>query len=115
MSVEKLRAKLEAELATLIDRKDRIEAHLKNVDREPPADWSELAIFRENDEVLEGLDEHTRAQVNALSAALQRMNTEAWGICIACEEPINARRLEVLPTATRCVDCAETAEAAKSP
>ena len=107
---DKLRAALKAELATLINRKGKLEAHLKNTDREPPADWSELATFRENDEVLEHLDDHTRIRVAEISSALKRMDTDAWGICAACEEPINERRLEILPTTTLCVQCAEALE-----
>lgn len=110
MENETLRAELEAELATLVRRASKIDAHLKNIDHEPPADWSELAVFRANDEVLEHLDEHTRHRVAELAATLERMTTEDWGVCASCDRAIAAGRMKVLPTTTLCVRCAEAAE-----
>lgn len=43
-------------------------------------------------------------------AALQRVADGSYGRCVGCDEVIPAARLEALPEASRCVDCAERAE-----
>jgi DnaK suppressor protein len=35
------------------------------------------------------------------------METEQFGICMECEEPISAKRLDALPWARYCVSCQE--------
>lgn len=105
--MDALRETLKAELETLTRRHEKIEGHLRNVNDELPKDWSDLATARENDEVLEALDERTRSRINALRVALKRMDEPDWGVCVRCEEDIPERRLEVMPTTTLCVGCAE--------
>jgi RNA polymerase-binding transcription factor DksA len=39
-------------------------------------------------------------------AALRRVASGTYGRCVSCDEVIPAARLEVLPEAARCVDCA---------
>ncbi len=42
-----------------------------------------------------------------IEAALKRIETETFGDCFVCGEAIDARRLSVDPTITRCLRCAE--------
>jgi DnaK suppressor protein len=42
-----------------------------------------------------------------ISGALHRMETGQYGICLECEEPISAKRLDALPWARYCVTCQE--------
>jgi DnaK suppressor protein len=42
-----------------------------------------------------------------ISGALHRIETEQYGICMQCEEPISAKRLDALPWARYCVTCQE--------
>ena len=37
--------------------------------------------------------------------ALNRIEDASYGICIDCEKPIPVKRLEVFPSAQRCVQC----------
>lgn len=37
--------------------------------------------------------------------ALQRIDHGVYGLCIDCDEPINAKRLLAYPTALRCIEC----------
>lgn len=39
--------------------------------------------------------------------ALHRIDTEHYGICPECEEPISAKRLDAVPWARYCVACQE--------
>jgi len=45
-------------------------------------------------------------QRKALLAALVRLDEEEFGYCEDCGEDIAAKRLELDPTATRCISCA---------
>jgi len=47
-------------------------------------------------------------QLRMIEEALDRLNSGDFGICLACEEPIPAKRLKALPWARYCVDCQES-------
>ena len=45
-----------------------------------------------------------------IEAALKRIDDGEYGLCQACEEPINPKRLDVDPTARLCIECASATE-----
>jgi DnaK suppressor protein len=45
-----------------------------------------------------------------IEEALARISAGTFGACEECEEPIEARRLEVRPTTTHCLTCKEASE-----
>jgi len=107
----------EALIQRLQDRREALERQSQRVqaDRRRAAgaldpDLDEQAIELENDEVLDALDEVERAELVAIRAALGRIETGRFGVCDACAEEIDRRRLEVLPAAALCVDCARERE-----
>ncbi len=108
MDQDSVRKALLKELESLMGRSDRIDAHWR--DEAPPSDWAELATHRENDEVVESLDERTREQIVLIKQALKRMDDDEWQYCIECGEKIPAARLQALPTTIFCVTCAEARE-----
>ena len=42
-----------------------------------------------------------------IAGALHRMDHDAYGVCMECEEPISAKRLDAVPWAKYCVTCQE--------
>ena len=100
-----VRERLEEELKELLGTHERLSAHLRNEDREVPIDWPEMAQFMENDEVLEALEGRTRERVNALTAALIRLEEGTYGTCAVCGSPISKERLEVLNATVVCANC----------
>src|SRR3954453_6765530 len=46
-------------------------------------------------------------QLRLIEEALDRIHSGDYGICLACEEPIPAKRLYALPWAKYCVSCQE--------
>ena len=108
MDQKLIRQTLLGELENLVGRSDRIDAHWRG--EAPPADWAELATHRENDEVVESLDERTKEQIVLIKQALKRMDDGEWGYCVNCGEEIPGARLQALPTTTFCVNCAESYE-----
>jgi DnaK suppressor protein len=47
--------------------------------------------------------------LEAIGGALRRIETGDYGVCFACGEEIDLRRLQADPTNTRCIRCAEAA------
>ena len=44
-------------------------------------------------------------ELRAIDAALLRMAEGSYGVCEACDRPIDIRRLNLTPQALRCIDC----------
>ncbi|MDY6980892.1 MAG: TraR/DksA family transcriptional regulator [Pseudomonadota bacterium] len=76
------------------------------------ADSEEQAVELENEEVLTALDEEARQTLALIDQALQRIEGDEYGLCLACGKPIAEARLEAVPYAELCIDCAEKQESA---
>ena len=59
---------------------------------------------------LTALDEQGRRELEAIQAALARIEAGTYGHCDTCGEMISAARLTAMPTARRCVACQERLE-----
>ena len=101
-----LREKLRERLAAVERRMHRIAGDLRHEHEPLEGDFEEQAVQRENEEVLEGLDEAGRRELDAIRAALARMDAGTYGTCLACGDTIAIGRLRAVPTASRCVACA---------
>lgn len=98
-----VRTQLEARLADLLAEAKEIDAELS----EPHSrDWEERATESEGDEVLEGLGHAALAEARRIHAALTRIDEGTYGICVSCGEPVGEKRLEAVPHAPLCIDCA---------
>lgn len=100
---EALRADLLTRINTLSKRADDIEADLR---KPGDRDWVERATEMENNEVLDRLDDLTRAEVTALRHAVDRIDSGTYGRCERCGGDISYARLEALPATATCVGCA---------
>lgn len=103
MDIGHFRSRLEARRAELNRRLGRIEASLEET---PDPDWEERATERGGDEVLEDLGSAGLAELRMIDAALRRIEDGTYGICVNCGEAIAEARLEAVPHAARCRDCA---------
>ncbi|MDH5455983.1 MAG: TraR/DksA family transcriptional regulator [Gammaproteobacteria bacterium] len=101
---DELRQVLEEKKTELTTRLERINANLR---RGYEADSKERAKQLEDNEVVDALGNEAREELAKISAALQRLGTDEYGICVECGLPINEGRLEVYPYADECIDCAE--------
>ena len=99
-----IRQTLEHKKQELTARLERIHANLR---RGYEADSKERAKQLEDNEVVDALGNEARDELRKISAALQRLDSGDYGICIACGLPIKEGRLKVYPYADECIDCAE--------
>jgi RNA polymerase-binding protein DksA len=107
---EPIRQQLTARYAAIQQRLQKITRDVQHVNEPLNADFAEQAVQRENDEVLDALDNSIRAELAQLQATLQRLDNGTYGVCESCGKPISLKRLEALPHASRCVACAEHAQ-----
>src|SRR5258708_3997031 len=72
-------------------------------------DEIQLATAREL--ATRNLERDTKAS-REVRAALARMEEDAYGTCLNCEEEIGMRRLQALPWASLCIQCQERSDRA---
>jgi RNA polymerase-binding protein DksA len=102
-----IRARLESRRQQLEQRLSRIQDDRTHRTAPAETDSAEQATQRENDEVLDALDEQGHRELRDIVDALHRMDRGEYGTCSGCEEPIDPRRLEVVPTTTTCIECSD--------
>ena len=94
----------------LLARRDELMARIEkikhDISQSHSSDSVEQAQERENDEVLESLGNETRRALSCVNAALELIERGEYGVCQSCGEHIAAARLDAVPDATRCVNCA---------
>ena len=94
---------LKARLSELTTRVVEIDSEL----RKPlSADLEEQATDLENQEALEAIGDSEIHEIHQIQEALKRISEGTYGICARCGEDIDPKRLNALPTATRCISCA---------
>jgi DnaK suppressor protein len=101
---------------------DQLKKHSYNVQTEQAAalaaaddgvkDAVDMSLMDVNKEISLRLGEHQSQMIADINQALLRMDEGSYGVCGMCEEPINERRLGVVPTARYCAPCQSAAESA---
>jgi RNA polymerase-binding transcription factor len=103
LELGKIKNELVARRSFLEKKVDEMEGALR---REHSANFSEQAHEREDDEVMERLELEAKNEIEAIKQAVERIETENYGVCTKCGEDISEKRLEILPYAGMCVNCA---------
>ena len=101
--VSQIEERLRRRLRELTERLKKAESEL---DQPMNADAEDRATEREGDEVLEGLGNAGRAEIRMIEAALDRIRDGTFGKCVECGEAISEERLDAVPYAARCRNCA---------
>lgn len=105
-----IRENLLARRAELMSRLERITSDIRHEEEPLSADFAEQATERENEEVMDALGSQARQELGLISSALRRIEADEFGECMECGELIAEQRLEALPFAETCIDCAALAE-----
>lgn len=94
----------------LLRKKDELTVRLEritaNLRRGYEADSKERAKQLEDTEVVDALGNEARRELKKIGAALARMDSGDFGICVECGAAIDQGRLKATPYATECIDCA---------
>ena len=106
-----LRARLRGDLDQMTDealRRDQPESsgNLSNV----PLHMADVGTENYDQEFTLGLIENERETLDAIHDALARIDTSTFGRCLNCGEPISKPRLQALPYARHCIQCARKLE-----
>ena len=64
---------------------------------------AEVALFSDN----LSLEQTLEAALRDVKRALKRIDENAYGVCIYCNQPIDPRRLLARPTSRTCINCKE--------
>lgn len=69
----------------------------------------EMDAIQQGGERTMALDSLTRKWEtrSLVSEALQRIESDTYGICVECDEPISPKRIAALPWAKYCIRCQE--------
>jgi RNA polymerase-binding protein DksA len=100
---ENIAKALKARLCELMNRVAEIDSELH---KPLSADLEDQATDLENQEALEAIENSEIHEIHQIQEALKRISEGTYGICVHCGEDIDPKRLEALPTATRCISCA---------
>jgi RNA polymerase-binding transcription factor len=110
MSFDTLEQKLLSRRRMLLEQVARVEDDLRwldtNVESEMTEEGQEETIAR----LLARLDDRGREEIDAIEAALARLEMGDYGRCTSCGASIPIARLEAMPTAELCVRCASARE-----
>jgi DnaK suppressor protein len=109
-TAQKYREHLLAEQRRVEQRIFRIATDLYDMESERDIEYTDHAQEEAVNDTMIAQDERSRRLTEEIQAALARLAEGTYGRCESCGEPINPARLEVLPTARRCVSCQEEVE-----
>ena len=91
----------------LTRRHEAIEADVHHKEEPVEKDFAEQVTQRENDDVLNAIDDEAQQTLRLIDSALRRIEAGTYGTCSVCGEVIPEARLKALPYVTTCVNCAE--------
>ena len=107
MSANDVRAQLEEYRASITTRRDKLARHVHHRDEPLPQDFAEQAVELENSETMVALEDELREQEREVERALARLEDGSYGVCTECGDNIAKERLQALPAAALCFDCAD--------
>ena len=88
----------------LSQRIDKIDADLHS--RKTSSKFSDQVVDRQNDDVLLNLKNEAQEELEQIERALLKMERDLYGACEKCHEEISEERLDAMPFASYCQNCA---------
>jgi RNA polymerase-binding protein DksA len=112
-TVEKFQARLEEERERLLGLIEDYEQELEDArlsesssDRSPDPGNAEASSTKLEYAKELSIEQNTLDLLGKVERALEMVRAGLYGICESCGKPIPLNRLDVLPYATHCIDCA---------
>ncbi len=105
--LEKFRERLLEKREDLLVRVREVRSSEKDGGKEGAPDLGDRALESMSRDLLYQLSTGEREIVRRIDAALKRIETSTYGICLNCERLVQIRRLEAVPWARHCIGCQE--------
>jgi len=99
----------------LVRRRDEITLALDRLgqdrsETEQNTEWVDQAACESRINVLDRLNNCHLAELKQIDRALERLAKHQYGVCLACRQPIDLRRLQAAPEAEFCASCQDVRE-----
>jgi len=108
--VDIYRKRLEAKRDAILDTIERYVHDGRETDQDVPRDPADQASNSFIKELLFSQSTNDRFVLKLIDEALERMEEGEFGLCVSCGNPIQEKRLEVVPWARHCIQCQELQE-----
>ena len=107
MDIDSIKAELEQRKAELQQRHERTHKHIYEKEEPVSANFNEQIKETENDQLVMALEADAIEELAQIDRALQRIEQGGYQECSVCGEQISEQRLQAIPYADRCINCAE--------
>lgn len=108
--VESYRKKLAAKQEELLRLVSKSEQDGREADEEATQDIADKAANSYTKEFLFHQSDDNRRILQLVNEALERLKNGSYGLCVACHEEVQSKRLEAVPWARHCIECQEKQE-----
>jgi DnaK suppressor protein len=103
--VEVYRKYLLAKQAELLQAVAKSERDGREADEEPTQDIADKAANSYTKEFLFHRSDENRRVLQLVNEALERARVGTYGLCVACGDEVQSKRLEAVPWARHCIQC----------
>ncbi len=95
------------ELSRLVTRTDQ---DGRAADEDTTQDVADKAANSYTKEFLFSQSDDNRRTLQLVNEALARIEAGTYGLCVACQQEVQSKRLEAVPWARHCIECQEKQE-----
>lgn len=104
--IEKMKSLLLEEKENILGSISRNEKEFEDgIENASPRDFGDIASYASDQDLLDVLGAQNVKKIQAIDAALVRIEENRYGKCIKCSKDISEDRLKTLPYAIKCVTC----------
>jgi len=107
---EFFRKRLLAKRDELLRLVSKSEQDGRQADEEATQDIADKAANSYTKEFLFHQSDDNRRLLQLVTEALERLKNGSYGVCVACHEEVQMKRLEAVPWARHCIECQEKQE-----
>lgn len=104
--IEKMKSLLLEEKQDILGAISRNEKNFEDgIENASPRDFGDIASYASDQDLLDVLGAQNLKKIQAINAALLRIEENRYGKCVKCSKDISEDRLKTLPYAIKCVSC----------
>lgn len=107
---ETYKKRLLAKQEELLRQVSKSEQDGRQIDEDTTQDIADKAANSYTKEFLFHQSDDNRRILQLVNEALERLKNGSYGLCVACQEEVQVKRLEAVPWARHCIECQEKQE-----